>query len=185
MSQQENTVQPTSQATGFSEDFIKIFEGLLSGGALGTGAPGLQRESGTAIRQFVESGGFTPAIELGVERGIGQVREGQGARGTRFGTPDVREEGRIVEGSAAAASQNLLNAIGLMSQIGTANLAPFLALAGQGIFPTQTVFTENPAVSIVKGITGGAGAAAPFFSGGGGGQTTSGGNNPVNPFLNN
>jgi len=182
MSQQENTVQPTSQATPFSEDLLKIFEGLLSPGALGAGLPGLHRDSGTAIRQFVESGGFTPAIEQGVERGIGQVREGQGARGTRFGTPDIREEGRIIEGSAAAASQNLLNAIGLMNQIGTANLAPFLALAGQGIFPTQTVFTEHPAVSITKGITGAAGAAAPFFSGGGGG-TASGGSNPVNPFL--
>ena len=179
MSQQENTVQPTSQATPFSEDLLKIFEGLLSPGALGAGIPGLHRDSGTAIRQFVNSGGFTPAIEQGVERGIGQVREGQGARGTRFGTPDIREEGRIVEGSAAAASSNLLNAIRLMNQIGTANLAPFLALAGQGIFPTQTVFSENPFVTAIKGITGAAetigGAVAAGGAGGAGGGGGGGG----------
>ena len=46
-------VQPASQATPLAEDFLKILQGQLSSGAFGTGVGPLQREAGTALRQFI------------------------------------------------------------------------------------------------------------------------------------
>lgn len=51
------TVQPRSQASGFSEDFIRMMMGTLTEDAFGLGVSPLQREAGTAFRQFMNSGG--------------------------------------------------------------------------------------------------------------------------------
>lgn len=121
---------------------------------------GLTRDAGTAARQFVNTGGFTPALKQETTDLFGDIRESQGERGTRFGTSGVREEGRILERSANAASANLLGEIQTMGQIDQGVLQQFLQLAGMGIGPDQLIVEENPFLSLFKGITSGAAAGA-------------------------
>ncbi len=156
MPPQVSTNQPESQATPFSEDFLQIMQGLLSPDFLS----GLTRDSGTAARQFVNTGGFTPALKQETQDQFGDIRESQGARGVRFGTTGVREEGRILERSANAASANLLGGIQTLGQIDQGVLQQFLQLAMSGILPENTIVSENPITSILKGGAAGAGAAA-------------------------
>lgn len=55
MSQQERRVQPESQATPLSEDLVQMLQGRID--ADGFSAPtASQREAGTAVRQFLNSG---------------------------------------------------------------------------------------------------------------------------------
>ena len=104
-------VERTSQASQFSEEFLKILQGQLSG-AFGTGVGPQQREAGTAIRQFVKSlqgqvaGGpseslqrLLTGVEAGslrrTEEGAGNIREQFGITGSRFGTPLAMGEARF------------------------------------------------------------------------------------------
>ncbi len=121
---------------------------------------GLTRDAGTEARQFVASGGFTPALEQQVDRKSADIIESQGPRGTRFGTSSIREQGRILEGASTAASANQLQGIQTMGQIDANVLNQFLQLAGMGIGPEQTFVQENPLLSIFKGIVSGGAAAA-------------------------
>lgn len=55
MSQQERRVQPESQATPLSEDVISLLQGQIDAGTFESPSAS-QREAGTAIRQFLNSG---------------------------------------------------------------------------------------------------------------------------------
>ena len=121
-SAKERTVQPTSQATPLSQDWVAFLQSMMGGGAqdpskqaqgqldrgaFGMGLTPLQQEAGTHARQYLEMGGgpefqFDPLVSQltdifrrETERGAAQVREGMGTLGQRFGTPLAREEGRF------------------------------------------------------------------------------------------
>ena len=49
------TRQPRSQATPLAEDVLGLLRKQILGGTFGEGAGSLQREAGTAIRQFVNA----------------------------------------------------------------------------------------------------------------------------------
>jgi len=92
----------TSQATPLAEDFLKLLQGQLSSGAFGTGVGPLQREAGTALRQFISSlqGGGAGGFEApgGVSAGAGRLIEGLTAESqarTERGAADLREQGGI------------------------------------------------------------------------------------------
>ena len=97
----KETVEVASQATPLAEDFLKILQGNLASGAFGTGVGPLQRESGTALRQFISAlrgpggtsegadrliSGIEERGEARIERGAADLREQGGILGTRFGT---------------------------------------------------------------------------------------------------
>lgn len=120
-------VERTSQATPLAEDVLAELQGLLSQGAFGTGVGPLQRESGTAIRQFLASlqqragditGGTSDLLDAVsnrnaefVNRQATDLREVFGAAGSRFGTQIGRAEGDLRRGAAndfAVTSANTL-----------------------------------------------------------------------------
>ena len=105
-------VEQTSQATPLAEDFLKILQGQIDEGSFGTGVGPLQRDAGSAIRQFVtslqgnvEGGGserlqrLLSGVEAGslrrTEEGAGNLREQFGITGSRFGTPLALGEARF------------------------------------------------------------------------------------------
>lgn len=102
-------VRPESIASPFAEDLLQMLQGKLSEGAFGTGVGPMQREAGTAVRQFLNSGGgevnldpkaslegMLPALEAVHNRRVGEqvgdLREGFGINGTSFGTSLARGE---------------------------------------------------------------------------------------------
>jgi len=124
----------TSQATPLAENFLKILQGNLSSEAFGTGVGPLQRESGTALRQFIsalqggrsgpgfvgsgERPGFagvgeTPTVDRGgLDRLIAGLEESSGLR-TERSAADLREQGGITGtrfGSSLAQGEGLLRA---------------------------------------------------------------------------
>ncbi|MEE8113337.1 MAG: hypothetical protein V3T23_03175 [Nitrososphaerales archaeon] len=95
----------STQATPLAENFLKVLQGQLDEGAFGTGVTGAQRESGTALRQFISSlqsnigapgtpsagaqrliGGLETQSRARTERSAGDLRESQGILGARFGS---------------------------------------------------------------------------------------------------
>ena len=174
----------TSQATPLAQDILKLLQGQLSEGAFGTGVGPLQREAGTASRQFVESGGgqfdLSPlfkALEEGqgrrTEKAVGNLREGFGITGQRFGSALATGEAELRTGMGTnlearmaditrqefGAQQNrLLQGISQMFWIGQGNIQPFMQLAAMGINPD--VFTENPWMTGLKAVGGAASGAA-------------------------
>lgn len=179
-----------SQATPLSEDILSLLRGQISKGELGAGVGPLQREAGTAARQFVSSGGgrFDLSPLLGqleeiqrrrVSESTGDLRESFGIAGTRFGTPLATGEGRLrreletefgaqtgelLRTEFGAQQQRLLQGIELLQNLGQENLEPFLMLAQLGINPE--VFTENPFVTALAGLAGGAQGVAAIRGGG-------------------
>ncbi len=160
-----------SQATPLSEDILAILRGQLAEGGLGEGVGPLQREAGTAARQFVEAGGgkfdLSPLLkqlqeiqQQTTEENVGNLREGFGIAGSRFGTPLAESEGRLrrdlatrfgaqtgelLRGEFGAQMDRLLSGIGTLQGIGQQNISPFLQFAAMGINPET--FTENPFVT--------------------------------------
>lgn len=167
-----------------------MLQGELAGGAFGTGIGPLQRESGTAIRQFVSArdnilsgGGPSPDFQALVDSlatvnrremntAAGDLRESFGAQGARFGTASANAEatmrrenaqdfnaqiGTLGESARQFDTQALLSAIGMMSQMGTQSMAPFLSLAQQGILPDEVVASPNPWLQLATAAIGGAG----------------------------
>ena len=177
----------TSQATPLSGDVLDILRGQIAEGSFGTGAGPLQQEAGTAMRQFVNSGGgsfdLSPMMtqlediqKRRVKESTADLREGYGVMGSRYGTPMAVGEGRMREGMESnfmaqisdlllqdfTNQQNRLQSgIGQLFGMGEANIQPYLQMAAMGINPD--VFTENPWVTGIKtaaGVAEGAATAA-------------------------
>ncbi len=181
----------TSQATPLAEDFLSILQGQLSSGAFGTGVGPLQREAGTALRQFIQSlrgqggvsegsarliGGLESASQARTERGVADLREQGGILGTRFGSSLAQGEALLRSESGAALDQLiggiqeqgrqfdiglLLQSIGQLFGQGQANIQPFQQFAELGIFPEEIIVSPSTGTQIVTGATGLLGAAAP------------------------
>lgn len=110
-------VERTSQATPFAEDFLKQLQGELAAYGLGTGVGPLQRESGTAIRQYLAglqqraaglSQGKSPLLdaiskrnEEFVNRQAASLKDVFGASGARFGSQVARGESDLRRGAAS------------------------------------------------------------------------------------
>ena len=151
-----------------------MLQGQLSEGAFGTGVGPRQRQAGTAASQFVSSGGgqfdLSPlfeALEAGqgrrTEKAVGNLREGFGITGNRFGSALQTGEAELRTGMGTnlealmaditrqefGAQQNrLLQGISQLFGIGQGNIQPFMQLGAMGINPD--VFTENPWISGLK-----------------------------------
>lgn len=183
----------TTQATPLARDVLGDLRSMLEGGGLeqaGLGISPLQREAGTAARQFVSSGGgrFDLSPLLGqlediqrrrVAETTGNLRESFGAMGARFGSPLATAEGRtrreletefgaqtgeLLRQEFGAQQQRQLQGIGLLQSLGVSNLAPFFQMAQLGIQPD--VFEPSPFVqglSALGGALGGAGAVRSAF----------------------
>ncbi len=163
--------------------------GAFPGPEFGLGLTPLQREAGTAARQFVAGGGgafdVSPLLKQLEEiqrRRVGEttadIREGFGIAGSRFGTPVAvgqaraageletqfgAQVGELLRQEFANQQQRMLQGISLLQNIGTANLEPFLRFAGMGIMPEQTVFEQNPLVTGLETVGGLAGGVLPFI----------------------
>ena len=174
----------TSQSTPLATDILEMLRGQIAEGSFGTGAGPLQQEAGTAMRQFVNSGGgefdLSPLMKQledmqnrRTESAVGNQREAFGIAGNRFGSTLQTGEGRLREGLEGQFATNigsmllqdftnrqnrLMNGIGMMQGMGDANMAPFMQLASQGINPD--VFTENPWMTGLKTVAGGIKGAA-------------------------
>jgi hypothetical protein len=172
------------------------FEAAPAGGFAGgfAGTPGpefglgltpLQREAGTAARQFVSSGGgafdvspLLAQLEEIQRRRVGEtvadIREGFGIAGSRFGTPVAvgqaqaasqletqfgAQIGELLRQEFANQQQRMLQGIALLQNIGTANIEPFLRFAGMGILPEQITYEQSPFVTAL-GALGGAATGA-------------------------
>lgn len=108
------TEEVASQATPLAENYLKLLQGQLDQGAFGTGVSGLQRESGTALRQFISSLqgniGTPGTLSTGAQRLIGGLEKGSQAR-TKRSVADLREQSGIVGnrfGSSLAQGEGLL-----------------------------------------------------------------------------
>ncbi len=124
-------VEGKNQATDFGTNFIKFLQGQMDEGAFGTGVGPLQREAGTAARQFVNSqqssvaGGPSQSLQRllgGIEAGslrrteesAGNLREAFGITGNRFGSALALGEGRL----RAEAGEGLDRTLGQLGEQG-------------------------------------------------------------------
>lgn len=163
-------VQGTSQATPLANDILKMLMAQINSGQAGTGFGPLQRDAGTAIQQFVNSGGgqfdttqMFKDMESGhqrrVDQGAGQIREGYSMIGGRMGTGSRGDEadfrananaeygariGEINRQEFGNQQNRLLQAIGAMFNMGTENMAPFFNFASQGIMPETITVGDSP-----------------------------------------
>lgn len=174
----------TSQATPLAEDFLKILQGQLSSGAFGTGVGPLQREAGTALRQFISalqgprgvSEGSARLIEgleassaARTERSAADLREQGGIVGTRFGSSLAQGEALLRTESGAALDQliggiqetgrqfdtnALLQAIGQLFGQGEANIGTTERFAGLGILPEEIIVSPGTGAQIITAGTG-------------------------------
>lgn len=158
--------QVRSQATPLAEDVLENLRRQLRGGVYGEGVGPLQREAGTAIRQFMAARETPerfeslaqPMIDISrreTDRGAAQLRENLGTAGLRLGTPATQAEGRfraeagqnldsLLAQLFSQEQANLLQSIGMLQSMGVSNIAPFLQMAGLGIIPDQTIVTDSP-----------------------------------------
>lgn len=116
MGDDTKAVERRSQATPLAEDYLAILQGQLAQGQLGMGVGPLQREAGTAARQYLSSlqqrarpntsallQDETPRLinavqarnASGVNRAAQQQREAYGAAGARFGSEIGQAEGLL------------------------------------------------------------------------------------------
>jgi hypothetical protein len=142
MGARTKNVEKSSQATPFAEEFLGWLSSQMQGGALNDGLPGMQREAGTAIRQFTNSGGanirdvadpsnYITALgevnrrELG--RSSADLSEMFGAQGARFGSGIGRAQTDLFREGAQDMNQTLaqlelgLNELGINRDIAAGN----------------------------------------------------------------
>lgn len=178
------TVQPTSQATPLTEDFLKLLQGQLSSGAFGTGVGPRQREAGTALRQFIQSlqgvGGGSEGLNqlisgietsgaARIERGAADLREQGGILGQRFGSSLAQGEALFRSEAGAELDQTigglreqgrqfdtaaLFQAIQGLFAQGQGNLEPFQQFSALGILPEEVIVSPSTATQVVTGTTG-------------------------------
>ncbi len=174
----------TSQATPLAEDFLKILQGQLGEGAFGTGVGPLQREAGTALRQFISGlqgqggvsagadrliGGIEERGEARIERGAADLREQGGILGQRFGSSLAQGEalfrseagaeldrtvGGIQQQQEQFDSNQLLAAISALFGFGERNVATVGQAAGLGIFPEEIIVSPSTGTQIISAGTG-------------------------------
>lgn len=192
MGAKTKTVERGSQATPFSEDVLSILTQHLNvnpGEAGMTPLSPLQREAGTGIRQTVDALSRGPGGLLGsipqihqreMDRSAAGMREAFSGMGGRFGTPLMREEGRMRREGAMDMSMmmggleqqhagQLMQGLAQMFGMGEAGMAPFLQMAGMGIVPDEVIAQPNPWAQFGTALVGGAGSALQGRWGGGGG----------------
>ena len=160
-----------SQATPLAGDVLQMLIQQLTGGTAGEGF-GPQQRAGGSIQQFIDARAdpakflelmapLREAFNLQTDRSAAQTREGFGAQGARLSTSLARTEGRqrgerdiqldsLISQMFLADQGNLLRAIGAQQEFGTQNLAPFFNLAGQGIFPENTIIQDSQFSQILK-----------------------------------
>lgn len=86
-------IERGSQATPLAEDFLAALQGHIAAGSLGEGFGGLQRDAGSAIRQFVNSGGPNTAGMLDADlTGLLDALSTVNARNTDRQAMDLREQ---------------------------------------------------------------------------------------------
>jgi len=178
------SVQRENQATPLANQFLELLSGQISSGEIGAGVGPLQRQAGTAAQQFVNSGGgqfdISPLFKAlqaqtdrGTTSGLRDLREGFGIAGNRFGTGFGAGQaqfsaqrqadldalfGNLSLDTFNAEQSRLLESIGLLGDLGTQNLAPFVNLAGRGIL--------EPELAEKKGLFGTIGDIAGGVAGG-------------------
>lgn len=124
-------VERTSQATPLAEDYLNILRGQIASGQFGLGVGPLQREAGTAARQYLlslqqrarpntagelrnDTGQIIGALQkrnaADTRTQAAQLREGFGASGSRFSTEAAQGEGRL-------RSENQLNLDQLVASV--------------------------------------------------------------------
>lgn len=180
--------QPRSQATPLSEDVLDVLRKQVLGGAFGEGLGPLQREAGTATRQFIKSrqtmddfGKLAqPLIDISrreTDRSAADLRESFGIAGSRFGTPLAFGESRLrtdagqnLDATLAELFQQeqgrLLEAIGMLQSIGQQNIEPIMNMAQLGVLPEEMFAVDSPWMLAIEGIAAlaeGAGTAASGF----------------------
>lgn len=173
------TREQRSQATPLAMETLEVLRSELMGGAFGAGIGPLSRQAGTAIQQFVASGGGrfdTSDLVQNLEEihrrqlgeNVAQLHESFGAMGGRFGRSAADAEaklraestsrfqaniGELFRQEFANQQQRLLQGIGLMQQIGLQSIAPFLAMAQLGIHPEHLVVSDSPFKQITSGVS--------------------------------
>jgi hypothetical protein len=189
MPPKEKQIEQRNQATGFSEDLMAILSGGM-GGAL-TGATDMQRGLGTAIMQFINSGGMpfdvTPQADAlqtifaqDRTRGLNDLSEQFGIMGGRMGTPLAVGGARFLEGliprqenvlgdlflrAHEGAANRMLGAFGAGSGHASSMFAPYMGLGQAGIVNPFTTVTENPWLTLGKTLAGGAAGAGSLIGG--------------------
>lgn len=183
------SVDRSSQATPFAEDFLKLLQGQLSTAfAPGAGTAGMT--PGTNFQQAL--GGINTASQLTnaapgliealtnrsqatTDRDAAQLRESFGAMGGRFGSAVSRGEGQLRSESGLNLDQ--LVASVLMEQSGREQAArqfdvmsnleaaiPFFQMAGQGIIPQEIIASPGIGSQL---LSGGLNALGMYLGGGG------------------
>lgn len=186
MSAKPQVQQRTNAATPLGEDLVKMFRNQIQGGDFGTGLGPLQREAGTAIRQFVNSGG--PQIPQEMERAMKQRQTNQrdvalADLGEQFGAAGAQAGSSLALGSSDMLSRLVprqteqffqerrkrgnqqLQAIGQMAQMGQQNIQPILQMASQGIMAPEVFQQESPFVTGLGALSGLAQGTGSVFSG--------------------
>jgi hypothetical protein len=127
-------------------------------------------------------GALTRSSQVATGRQAGDLREAFGAAGSRFGSSLAQGEGilrgeaqrgldevvgNILVGQEQFNTASLLQAIAEMSRQGSANIQPFLSVAGLGARPAENVVSPNPWLQIISGVIQAGGRAAAAAAGGG------------------
>lgn len=191
-----NAFKPTTQqisnmATPITGDVLGMLRNQITGNTVGTGLGPLQQQAGTAIQQFVNSGGgsFDNSKLFGGMEDIfnrqqaqsqADLKEQFGSIGGRFGTGLANASAlQSSQANAGFASQigqisanefsnqmnRLMSGIGMMQGMGTQNLDPFMQFAQTGM-PTLNI-GDSPAAGI-SGLLAGLGKLIGGIKGQGG-----------------
>lgn len=156
------------------------------GGSAGMGLGPLQREAGTAMRQFVQSlqdrvgaaGDFQgrefdalrTIQEQNRERATANAAEQLGRAGNVAGSAQgfaqaqtmrelIPQQERVLAETRRAEEAQLLDAIGRLQTIGQQNIEPFLQLASAGIVNPEVTQREHPIVTGLGALSGAASGA--------------------------
>lgn len=183
------SVEQRNQGTDFSEQLLEFLSGSM--GSSLSGATDLQRTLGTAITQFINSGGMpfdvTPQADALQEifqqdrtRGLNDLSEQFGIMGSRMGTPIGVGGARFLEGmiprqenvlgdlflrAHEGAANRMLGAFGAGNQTAAGMFNPYLSMGGAGIVNPYTQITENPWLTAGKAVAGGAAGAGSLMGG--------------------
>lgn len=184
-----DTNQPESQATPLAGDVLGMIRKQITGGTFGEGFGPLQREAGTGVRQYLqtlESGdAFSdiPTMESltpQIEEQVGNLREGMGISGSRFGSSASRGEGQLrsdmitniakeLSGlrlqKESTESQAMLQTLGQLFGMGQQNVQPAFDMTQLGILPEDTIVGDSQANQIANliGSIAAAGSTAQGF----------------------
>lgn len=176
MGPQSESVERSNVATPLSGDVIGLLRDQISQGNFGGPITPLQREAGTAARQFLNSGGGAAdravADLMGVadiqrERGMADLGEQFGIAGSSLGTPASVGGARFLSEHGARTQQQAsdlfmrglgldLSGIQMLNQIAQANLAPFMQMAGRGVVNPEVVATDSIFSQLLSGLGGAA-----------------------------